>query len=95
MNELGGDFTGQDVNLYAYVRNNPLLYTDPEGRLIQFGVAATKIIRAAVIAFRFYTDTYKGPKAPKRSEPEPPVIEEPGVTPSLPKAPKAPKPPGC
>ncbi len=83
------DFTGQDTNLYAYVRNNPLLYSDPEGALIQFGPAVAKALRAAVLAFRLYTGTGKAPKPPKPTPPEPTVAAEPIVPP------KPPKPPSC
>ncbi len=89
MNALGGDFTGQDMNLYAYVRNNPLKYIDPEGALIQFAPAVGNFLRAVVVAARLYTGTLRAPKPPKPEVPKPPVVEKPIIPP------KPPKPPSC
>ena len=35
-------FNGKDVNLYRYVRNNPLKYTDPFGLTLQFACGAAQ-----------------------------------------------------
>lgn len=42
----------QSYNRYAYVMNNPLLYTDPSGYLRVFGIKITpKVIVAAVVSY--------------------------------------------
>ncbi len=63
-------FGGGDVNLFAYVKNNPINYTDPEGL---FAIAIPPILiygpPLIAIAYKIITDIAKNPpKSPSKCE---------------------------
>jgi len=52
------DFTGGDVNLYRYVRNSPVVFTDPRGTVAAWavGLLAAAVITAAVLSVADFGD---------------------------------------